>query len=219
MFQAAETSSTLDLSDVQLRNSALDNRLRECQLQSRDVIGDWNCFFRAISVCICGLENQHADLRKSIAQHMIDLATRGHNLFFGGEVSVVQNRAKHISQQGVWPGEDILPIAASYLQRDLHIFLANFTTWPLIYSADIQQTLPLSPITLAFYEPGHYKAVIPRSGIINQHLSLSVTSDVPTAAPPSYSSLYNGLATSLSSPGTPLSVPSEPAASSLSSSN
>ena len=52
---------------MQLRNAAVDKQLRDNKLQSVDVFGDGNCFYRAVLVSLCGDQNNYSTLSKSIA--------------------------------------------------------------------------------------------------------------------------------------------------------
>ncbi len=47
-------------------NSNVDIALREKGLVSIDVEGDKNCFFRAVSVCMDGVEDNHIQLRRKL---------------------------------------------------------------------------------------------------------------------------------------------------------
>ncbi len=57
-------------------------------------------------------------------------------------------------------GEDVILLVATYLKRDVYIYTANDKMSPLIYKP--KSTMPsLPPMLMAFYEPGHFRAVSP----------------------------------------------------------
>ena len=66
-------------------------------------------------------------------------------------------RAVEVRKCGTWANEDITLATADYLKQDSHVITANRTTAPLVYSPSIPSNK--NPILIAFYEPGHYRAV------------------------------------------------------------
>ena len=69
-----------------------------------------------------------------------------------------------ISKNEEWVSEDAIVATGDYLQREMHVFLAksNAVSPPLIYSP--QTFVQAPPVLLAYYEPGHYKAIVGMSG-------------------------------------------------------
>lgn len=51
-------------------NANVDIALRAKGLVSIDVVGDGNCFFRAVSVCMDGVEDNHIQLRQKTVEYM-----------------------------------------------------------------------------------------------------------------------------------------------------
>ncbi len=144
------------------RNCAVDRHLLGQGLTATDVGSDGNCFFRAVSVCVYGNESRHALLRHEVAQH---IAGHSQTIFadFCNEVaspSYYKMLAADVFADGVWPGENVIKATADYFRRNLHVFTAASNT-PLLYSPSTSSDLP--SIFLAFYEPGHYKAVVSSS--------------------------------------------------------
>ena len=155
MFQAANASSELSQSTIKVRNTNIDDQLRKKNLHSINVRGDGNCFFRAISVFLYSNENHHADLRRAVAESI--MLSSSHDSISTEDATACRLRAEYIRQDGNWVGEDIIPVAAEYLKRDIHVFVAFANISPLVYSSS-SSVLP--PVVLAFYEPGHYKSVL-----------------------------------------------------------
>ena len=107
----------------------MDRQLAACKLSSRDVAGDGNCLFRALSVCLYDKEDEHCNLRQNIVQHIYTLAALGDSLpgvSMDVTDKVVSKQLNEMKKDGCWAGEDIIPVAASYLQRVIHVY--TFTT-------------------------------------------------------------------------------------------
>jgi OTU domain-containing protein 3 len=158
IFEAASDSSSISNDICQARNAALRLQLQRKQLKLVNVQGDGNCWFRAVSVNICGHENQHSELRRLIANHMP--RCKALRDLSGSDVETMrkcQQRASAMMRDKVWAGEDVILAAADYLQRDIHVFIAAEQASPLVYSAGVTA---LPPVRIAFTEPGHYQAVL-----------------------------------------------------------
>jgi hypothetical protein len=65
-----------------------------------------------------------------------------------------------LSGDGTWVGEEVILATASLCRRPVHVYSANAKSFPLVYEPP-QQFFngALSPIRLAFQEPGHFLAV------------------------------------------------------------
>ncbi len=110
-----------------------------------------------MSLSICVHEYRHTDLRKSISEQIIVCALSDGLLESG--LAAAYERASAMAQEAFWAGEDIMPVAAASLQRDVHVHVENVKDSPLIYSSGPSV---LQPVLLALYGPGHYKAVVSR---------------------------------------------------------
>ncbi len=151
--EASAQPTRLDDRTIKERIHALDSQLRNKQLTTQDVAGDGNCLFRALSVCLYGHENEHTVLRASIAKHI--LSDNSSVMPRYGELS---KHVNNISKNGVWVGESVIVAAADYLQREIDVYIAAASVSPLVYSPHPEATQN-SPLRLAFYEPGHFRAV------------------------------------------------------------
>ena len=142
----------------------MDRQLSANKMKSIDVIEDGNCLFRSLSVCLYNTENEHIKLRQSVIDHIVQLAADGKTLpsvsMDVADSSVRQQLAK-LRLPGTWVGEDIILTAATFLQRPIHIYnyASKGNSTPLIYSPPASQVTSLSQICLAYYLPGHYRAV------------------------------------------------------------
>jgi OTU-like cysteine protease len=137
-------------------------------LQAVDVCGDGNCFFRALSVCIHGHQDNHSSLRKLIASYVSKQSDAVHP----ADRAALRRRAQEVAADKFWPGEDIVLAASDCLQRPILVYVAHNTSSPIQYlpSSSIN-TLPA--ISIAFLEPGHYVAV---TSAPNVHHSISAAS-------------------------------------------
>jgi OTU-like cysteine protease len=153
----------VDLAAAQLRNAAVEKQLADKHLRTINVEGDGNCFYRAISVGLYGTESHCNTLRKSVALHMLD---HGERIFAKAGVGPVDsvslhNASSNISQDFSWAGQDAILAAADLLNRDIYVYVSGDHCSPIVHSPT---SLPcLQPIQIAFFEPGHYRAVLPAS--------------------------------------------------------
>ena len=129
-----------------------------------DVFADGNCYLRAVSVCQYNNESGHLELRKSIVNHILELASAGDTLpgiSMDVEGPSVRQELDNMMQIGTWAGEDMIATTAAFLRRPVQVytFTSVLDASPLIYPSPVQQALDVHPIRVAFYLPGHYRAV------------------------------------------------------------
>jgi hypothetical protein len=157
--------TTIDADVTRRRNAELELRLKTAGLYPIDVCGDGNCFFRALSMCLIGSENDHQKLRKDIVQHMAHECGPSHNPESETEVSLRQY-LNYISRDGKYVGEDVVKAASSFLGRVVHIYTGTGNDWPCTYRPTAHtSSLQAPPVALAFYEPGHYRAALKASDV------------------------------------------------------
>lgn len=160
IIDAANEPTAISQSVIMSRNASLDNQLRNKGLHATEVIGDGNCFYRAISVSLYGSQLRHAELRKSVAEHVL----RNYERIFvsagvtSGDREAARKCAESISKDRTWAAEDAILATADYLQRDIIIFVSQIKRSPLTYTSN-SSSLQQHPIMAAFYEPGHYRPV------------------------------------------------------------
>ena len=163
----------------------MHKQLADGGLRAIDVIGDGNCYFRALSFCLFGHEQGHMMLRKTI----VDQLFRAGNMLGGVAITCeelqkddVRKQVAKLKEDGSWVGEDMILASAAHLQREIHVYVAMdgktaAQNSPRIYSAP-PSTAPVGslPLLLAYYEPGHYRAVVKR---YDQQYNNSVNSIPP----------------------------------------
>ena len=135
------------------RNYYLNKLLQEKNLQSTDVGGDGNCFFRAVSVGLCGNQEQHAELRKSVAEHL----RKNHiTIFAAANIKLSTsdsptNIAAALEQPDTWVDEIGVLATANYLQRPINFYSAAVAdVLTLLSYPPASNALDSKPILLAF---------------------------------------------------------------------
>jgi hypothetical protein len=182
---AASEATTIDADTIRKRNAELEVRLKAAGLHPIDVCGDGNCFFRALSVCLTGSENGHQKLRKDIVQHMAHECGLTDNPEQESEASLRQY-LNYISRDGKYVGEDVVKAASSFLRRVVYIYTGTGNDWPCAYHPTMRKSLPqASPVALAFYEPGHYRAALKASDVeVRSPAALGNPHDLGNGQPP-----------------------------------
>jgi hypothetical protein len=167
----------LDDATIRARNMAVNACLACLNLQAVDVIGDGNCLFRSISICMCGDQSLHTELRQRTATHM---AANYASLFNSSGMSSVdasslRNCVSRIERANTEVGEECILTAADLLQRPVHVYKfvqpGSSGTTPTVYAPTTCAAVH-APISIAFYEPGHYCAVMPAPSIVIDNLNL-----------------------------------------------
>ena len=93
------------------------------------------------------------------------------------ENAAISHSANLIRQSGTEVGEDVLLVAADYLNRDIWVYLyvADDSKSPMIYAPRPQPSVKFNEIRLAYYVPGHYRYVTasPSSSMTNSTSNVS----------------------------------------------
>ena len=94
-----------------------------------------------------------------------------------GDAATARRRIDEIATEGNWVGEDVILAMADYLQRQICVFFASDTASSLTYSPTAFDTCSVvnDLICIAFYEPGHFRAVA--SQICSKPTASSATMD------------------------------------------
>ena len=69
---------------------------------------------------------------------------------------------KIVRQPGSWAGEEAILAAADFLKSEVHVYIATAASSPLVNKPTSVAASGVSnrPVSIAFYEPGHYKSVV-----------------------------------------------------------
>ena len=135
-------------------------------MASFDVIGDGNCFYKAVSIIVYGDQKNYVDLRQSLAQ-FVSLPCQSACISSANNESLRQ-LANDIRKDESWAGKDIILATANFLQGPLHVYCASCTSPPLVYAPELSSASQAVPVLLVFYEPGHFGAIFNKSdGLVN----------------------------------------------------
>jgi hypothetical protein len=124
-----------------------------------DVNGDGNCFYRAACYGLHGSDAFHAELRQELADYVVQQGS-----VLGGLVSAANNSlmfSKYVQAlltNGECVGEEAVVALANMCVREVRIYSAHVD--PLVYMP-VSGSVTGPPVSLAFFEPGHYRAVVP----------------------------------------------------------
>ena len=130
-------------------------------MASFDVIGNGNCFYRAVSVSVYSDQKNYIDLRQSLAQ-FVSLPCQS-DCISSANYDSLRQLTNDIRKDGSWAGEDIILSTANFLQQPLHVYYASCTSPPLVYASELSFASQAVPVLLAFYEPGHFRAIFNKS--------------------------------------------------------
>ena len=93
-----------------------------------DVLGDGNCFYRAISYAITGAEDSHVKLRKKLATYMSTDSAEKLTHWTSNPKYVKENRVGYSGPRTVWATTTEILAMASLLQTDIVTY--KQTTYP-----------------------------------------------------------------------------------------
>ena len=71
----------------------------------------------------------------------------------------VRAHVANMKQDGVYVGEDVIVASASCLSHDIYAYISSRKSSPVEYKSSTGASL--SQVSVAFYEPDHYRAVMP----------------------------------------------------------
>jgi hypothetical protein len=149
------------------RHRALEQDLSSRGLTTIDVLGDGNCFYRAACYGLYGCDTWHADLRRRNAEYVMQAGS-----LLEGLVSAANNTelfSKYVEAMltdGESVGEEAVVALTNVCKREVHIFTAH--VGPIVYKP-ANDDVSGEPVSLAFFEPGHYRAVVPVN--VTSHLN------------------------------------------------
>ena len=165
MTSATSESKRL-AADIVARNCLVDTQLHSSKSVSFDVLGDGNCLFRAVSFCVFASQDRHGLLRHQAAEwvekHGNPVLVDGLSLSPDDGLSM-QDHLRSLRSEGTSVGEDAIIALSHVLNRNIIVYIAGCE--PLVYKPSVLNGLEVCSqepsISLAFYEPGHFKAVVP----------------------------------------------------------
>jgi hypothetical protein len=138
-------------------------------LRSIDIVGDGNCFYRALAFGLHGGESHHIRLRQITARHF-DAQFQvifGSNNLTATDKDAIHRRSLVLATDREEVGEEAIKTAADWMQSSIEVYTSSAKEPPLTYLPAPRCSCyqPLNqPLRIAFYEPGHYRAVVKMRG-------------------------------------------------------
>ncbi|XP_061177698.1 uncharacterized protein LOC133186474 [Saccostrea echinata] len=138
----------------------------EAPLSCEEIKRDGNCFFRAVSFCLTGVEKYHYEIRLAVCQHLLQ-----NRMLFQPFLRATENSVeRHISSTsmlniGIWATEIEILALSHLLSTDIHTYSQN--RW-ITYSGQMvdqkRNSQPKESIYLYHENQNHYNVVLTISG-------------------------------------------------------
>ena len=96
-------------------------------LRSTDVIGDGNCFYRALALGLHGDESHHFRLRQITARHF-DAQFQvifGSNRLTAADKDAIHRRSLVLATDRKEVGEEAIKTAADWMQRSIEVYTSS----------------------------------------------------------------------------------------------
>ncbi|XP_030841033.1 uncharacterized protein LOC115923821 [Strongylocentrotus purpuratus] len=101
-------------------------------LHSKQIIGDGNCFFRAISYAISGTEHNHAILRNATVKHLLQTKDMFNNTLRQEYRTVREYVSKRrIMEDGTWATDTEISALANLIDTDIYSYNDQVPCWQL----------------------------------------------------------------------------------------
>ena len=141
-------SSTMQLTSPISSENLMQSRLGELGLQSIDVGGAGDCFFRSVSHQLYGNSNHHMRIRTAGVQFMRDNPER---FIESNTESSWLRYLNNMSIQGTWADALIIQTVADVLKVTIQIVESNQGFTPLTTVYPVQERNTSSTITIGHY--------------------------------------------------------------------
>ena len=93
------------------------------KMHTRDIIEDGNCFFRAISCCVSGSENNHDAIRQATCSYMLENENLFKSLQRNMDISINEYlQRSNMSESGTWATELEIIAVASMLKINVYTY-------------------------------------------------------------------------------------------------
>ncbi|XP_052710760.1 uncharacterized protein LOC128185124 [Crassostrea angulata] len=132
-------------------------------VKTRSIVGDGNCFFRALSFAIFGDECHHFKIRSIIVNHLLKNEQTFLSFLRSGYQSVCNYvMKKGMLKNGVWATEVEIIAAAHLLQTDIFVFDNSGKSWARFSGKQANSRLSVEPeaIYLKHCYRAHYEVVL-----------------------------------------------------------
>ena len=158
-FLSSNNNSSVSLSQTQ--EEKFKEEMRKNNFEVREVRGDGNCLFRAISDQIYGSDSHHEIVRQRCMDYL-KVQKRYFELFIEDDFD---EYIKEKRKNGVW-GDDIeLEVLSEIYNRSIEIYCGSATPLKCFHEEkqrDIcNEGIVSSPLRLSYHGKNHYNSVIP----------------------------------------------------------
>ncbi|XP_022172073.1 uncharacterized protein LOC111034936 [Myzus persicae] len=97
---------------------------------TKKIKGDGNCLYRALSYWITGIEDNHMEIRKRIAE-VVKTNKNIHNYIGGDDDISIYLEKNKIDNDGVWGTDVEIFAAAQLLKTSIYVYATTTNTWQL----------------------------------------------------------------------------------------
>lgn len=141
-------------------STEIATQLRRLGLVLKDVTGDGNCLFRALSDQVHGHANQHPSIRMDICGH-IEANRQLYELFIDEDDGTLENRMRRMRKDGTYGGNMEVVAAARTLGADIVVHQSGSPIWLVSSSMPDVSTIASSkpPLHIVYHSWEHYSSV------------------------------------------------------------
>ncbi|XP_033725385.1 uncharacterized protein LOC117315345 [Pecten maximus] len=145
--------------------STLNYELRSLgkPLDTKSILGDGNCFFRALSFAVSDEESHHKLLRNAVVNHVMKLEDKFRSHLRPGFKSIPEYLSKsRMILDGTWATEVEILAAADLLRTNIYIYDAAVSSWQLFSAKQIDKNSKIEQeaIYLSHLHQTHYDVVL-----------------------------------------------------------
>jgi OTU domain-containing protein 3 len=156
---------------------SFSDQLRRLGLELRDVTGDGNCCFRALSDQMEGNESLHMDLRRQVCLYMRnnkdefepfvaaliedEEETSNNKKAANKKLDAFEKYVKSLEQSGTYADNGCLVAFARLFQLDINIHQMDMPTWTINGSNTTKANQQVRQLHLAYHNQEHYSSIRP----------------------------------------------------------
>lgn len=187
-------------------------QLAKLGLELRDITGDGNCCFRALSDQINGDESLHLDIRRRVCEYMLrnrdefepfvaalledsddDSSNKKSNKKqqqANKNMDAYEMYIKNLEKSGTYADNGVLVAFARLYNYDLNIHQLDLPIWTI--NSGSLSNKPVRQLHLSYHNGEHYSSIRPKGDRTNQPTNIIVknTSDNPTKNSNKHNSAY-----------------------------
>lgn len=152
-----------------------DEYLNDFGLMRRQVLGDGNCLFRAISFVLLGDEDSHEYLRQTATEFMNENLHLFQDFFHPDDATIdphqhMLNEIKRLSRNGVYAGQESVVALSLALGVNILVTYGGTIIDSRVFSIEHFANKPHMDLHIAFtnFGGGHYDAVVQRNTDLSQ---------------------------------------------------